>query len=177
MEFGGGGVADWGAHMFDIAQWGLGMDHSGPVRLIPPDDPDAKRGMKFIYANGIEMYHEDFGRGWAVRFIGSEGSLDISREFLDSVPENIAQAEIKADEKHLYHSDNHYADWINAIRSRTRPAADVEIGHRSATVCNLANIAYLLRRPLNWDPVKEHFVKDAQASKLLSRKYRKPYTL
>ena len=89
-EYGGGILSDWGAHMFDIAQWGLGMDRTGPVKLIPPKDPDAKRGLKMIYANGVEMVHEDFGRGWAVRFIGSEGSLDVSRKFLDSKPEIIA---------------------------------------------------------------------------------------
>jgi predicted dehydrogenase len=177
MEFGGGGIADWGAHMFDIAQWGLGMDESGPVKLLPPNDPTAKRGMRFIYANGIEMFHEDFGRGWAVRFIGTEGSLDISREFLDSKPENIAGAEIKTGDKHLYYSDNHYADWIDAIKKRSRPVADVEIGHRSATVCNIANIAYQLKRPLKWDPVEEKFLKDGPANKLLTRKYRRPYTL
>ena len=177
MEFGGGGIADWGAHMFDIAQWGLGMDESGPVKLLPPNDPTAKRGLRFIYANGIEMFHEDFGRGWAVRFIGTEGSLDISREFLDSKPENIAGAQIKPGDKHLYYSDNHYADWIDAIKKRSRPVADVEIGHRSATVCNIANIAYQLKRPLKWDPVEEKFLKDGPANRLLTRNYRRPYTL
>jgi len=177
MEYGGGGISDWGAHMFDIAQWGLGMDDSGPVKLLPPDDPTAKRGLKFVYASGVEMYHEDFGRGWAVRFIGTEGSLDVSREFLDSKPENIAGAEIKPGEKHLYYSENHYADWINAIKNRTRPVADVATGHRTATVCNIANIAYLLKRPLKWDPVTEKFHKDGPANRLLTRKYRKPYSL
>jgi len=177
MEFGGGGVADWGAHMFDIAQWGLGMDDSGPVKLLPPNDPTATRGMRFVYANGTEMFHEDFGRGWAVRFIGTEGSLDISREFLDSKPENIAGAKIKAGEKHLQYSDNHYADWINAVRNRTKPVADVEIGHRSATICNIANIGYQLKRPLKWDPVEEKFLNDGCANRLLTKKYRKPYSL
>ena len=60
-------LADWGAHMFDIAQWGLGMDRSGPVSFAPPADPKAVRGLQMKYANGIEMVHEDFGRGWAVR--------------------------------------------------------------------------------------------------------------
>jgi predicted dehydrogenase len=177
LEFGGGGVTDWGAHMFDIAQWGLGMDDSGPVRLTPPEDPAATRGMHYVYGNGVEMAHEDFGRGWAVRFTGSEGSLDISREFLDSRPENIATAQIKDSDKRVQYSDNHYADWISAIRNRTRPVADVAIGHRSATVCNITNIAYRLRRPLQWDPVTEKFLDDAEANAMCTKQYRSPYML
>jgi predicted dehydrogenase len=175
-EFGGGILADWGAHMFDIAQWGLGMDNSGPVRLIPPGDPQAVRGLTMYYENGIELVHEDFGRGWAVRFIGSEGSLDVSREFLDSKPETIALQEIQDSYQRLYFSDNHYANWINCIKSRKNPVADVEIGHRSATICNIANIAYWLRRPLQWDPVKEVF-NDDEADRLLTKDYREPYLL
>ena len=132
MEFGGGILSDWGAHMFDIAQWGLGMDDSGPSQFIPPADPRAKRGLKMIYDNGIEMIHEDFGRGWAVRFIGAEGSIDISRSFLDSKPGNIVEASLSNSAKRLYKSENHYQDWLDAIKNRTLPICDVETGHRSA---------------------------------------------
>jgi predicted dehydrogenase len=176
-EFGGGGVADWGAHMFDIAQCALGMDETGPVKFIPPEDPSATRGLKMVYANGIEMYHEDFGRGWAVKFFGSEGTLDVSRGFLDSKPGHIAGIEIKSSDKRLYYSDNHYQDWIDAIRKRSGPVANVETGHRSASVCNLTNIAYWLNTELDWDPVKEEFIGNRKANKLLTKKYRKPYVL
>jgi len=176
-EYGGGILSDWGAHMFDIAQWGLGMDNSGPVTYIAPDDPSATRGMKMIYANGIEMVHEDFDRGWAVRFIGSEGSLDISRQFLDSKPELIAAAEIKSGDERLYLSDNHYQDWADAIKNRTKPVAHAEIGHRSASVCNIANIAYQLNRTIEWDPVAEEFKGDDEANALLTKDYREPYSL
>jgi predicted dehydrogenase len=176
-EYGGGILCDWGAHMFDIAQWGLGMDNSGPVKFIPPEDPAATRGMKMIYENGVEMIHEDFDRGWAVRFIGSEGTLDISRSFLDSKPEHIAKIEIKSSDKRLYFSDNHYQDWIDAIKNRTKPVADIEIGHRSASVCNLANISYWLNKELDWDPAGETFSGNGKANKLLTKKYRKPFTL
>ena len=176
-EYGGGILADWGAHMFDIAQWGLDMDESGPVKYIPPEDPAAKRGMRMIYANGVEMVHEDFDRGWAVRFIGTEGSLDISRSFLDSKPERIAQTEIKSSDKRLYVSENHYQDWIDAIINRTKPVAHAEIGHRTSSICNIANISYQLHRELDWDPVKERFIGDSEANKLRTKEYRKPYTL
>ena len=84
-----------------------------------------------IYENGIEMVHEDFGRGWAVRFIGSEGILIQARKKIDSKPEGIATSEIKITEKRLYFSDNHYQDWIDAIKKRTQPIADVETWPRS----------------------------------------------
>jgi len=163
--------------MFDIAQWALGMDNSGPVKLIPPEDPTAKRGLKMIYSNGIEMVHQDFNQGWAVRFIGSEGSLDVSRKFLDSKPEGIAKTEIKSSDKRLYFSNNHYQDWINAIKNRSKPVADVEIGHRSASVCNLANIAYQLNKELEWNPVLEEFSGNEKANKMRTIKYRDPYIL
>ncbi|MEZ4898598.1 MAG: Gfo/Idh/MocA family oxidoreductase [Saprospiraceae bacterium] len=176
-ETGGGILADWGAHMFDIAQWGLGMDRSGPVSFTPPADPTAVRGMRMVYDNGVEMVHEDFGRGWAVRFIGSEGSLDISRQFFDSKPEKLIQAEIKPGDVKLYQSTNHYEDFIAAIKNRTAPICDVETGHRSASVCNLANIAYWLNRPLKWDPVVQQFPGDKEANNLLDYKHRSKYKI
>lgn len=172
-EYGGGILSDWGAHMFDIAQWGLGMDRSGPTHFIPPDDPNAVRGLRMRYANGVEIMHKDFGRGWAVRFRGTEGTLDISRDIFVSNPENLVSAEVKPGETRLYDSGgDHLNDWLNSIRDRTEPACNAEIGHRSASVCNLANIAYRLNRPLKWDPVNETFPGDAEADGLIREKTR-----
>ncbi|MEO1448223.1 MAG: Gfo/Idh/MocA family oxidoreductase [Bacteroidota bacterium] len=176
-EFGGGILSDWGAHMFDIAQWGIGMDASGPVRYEAPTEAGATRGLKMTYANGIVMKHEDFDRGYAVRFIGTEGSLDVSRKFLDTKPEKIASAEIKAGETRLYKSEGHGKDWLDAIKKRSMPICDVEIGHRSASICNIGNIAYALKRPLEFDPVKEKFIGDGEANKMRGKKYRKPYKM
>ena len=176
-EYGGGILSDWGVHMFDIAQWGLGMDNSGPVKLIPPADKKAVRGLKFIYQSGVEMFHEDFKRGWAVRFIGSEGTLNISRSFLESKPENIVYKHLEDNDTKLYRSSNHYSDWTQAIRNRTKPICDVEIGHRTATIVNIANIAYQLGRPLDWDPEKEEFKNDPEANKLRTKEYREPYRI
>lgn len=174
-EYGGGQICDWGAHMFDIAQWALGMDHTGPVEYIPPKDPKAVRLLKMVYANGIEMVHKDFGRGNAVRFIGTEGTLDVSRSFVETDPANIVTAKIKDSETRLYDTnDNHYQDFLTCVKSRKQPICDVEIGHRTASICNLANIAYHVNRPLRWDPVKEKF-NNRKANKLLKKKYRKGY--
>jgi len=172
-ETGGGILCDWGAHMFDIAQWAIGMDDSGPVRYIPPTDPTAVKGLRMFYANGIEMVHEDFGRGWGVRFIGSEGTLDVSRSYLESDPINLVNANLKDSDVRLYNSGgNHYNDWLHSITNNTNPLCDVETGHRSATICNIANIAYQLKRPLNWNPEEQHFMGDMEANALRSRENR-----
>ncbi|MEX0721479.1 MAG: Gfo/Idh/MocA family oxidoreductase [Balneolaceae bacterium] len=176
-EFGGGGVADWGAHMFDIAQWALGMDHTGPVEITPPKEKTADRGVIFKYANGIEMTHEDFGRGNAVRFIGSEGTLDISREFLEPSNPELVNHKIDDNEINLYQSDNHYQDFIDAIKTREKPGSDVEIGHRTSTICCLGNLAYELGRTLRWNPDEESFIDDPEANKLRGKEFRAPYVL
>ncbi len=160
-EFSGGGMTDWGAHHFDIAQWGLGMDHSGPVKIIPPDDPKADHGVKYIYANGVEVHHIN---GNGVTFYGTEGKIYVNRGKFQATPEKVAEDPLGPNEVHLYESDDHHRNWIQCIRSRKLPICDVEIGARSVTVCHLGNLAYWLHRPLNWNPESERFVDDAEAN-------------
>jgi predicted dehydrogenase len=175
-EFGGGFLSDWGAHMFDIAQWALNKDKTGPVKFFPPDGKDFKV-LTMIYDDGIIMKHEDFGREYGVRFIGTKGSLDVSRSYLDSNPAGIAQTIIRQNDIHLYDSNDHQGDWLEAVKKNTAPICDVETGHRTSTVCCLANIAYWLNRPLEWDPEKEKFKKDEAADKLLKAILRNPWKL
>jgi len=174
-EFGGGIIADWGAHMFDIVQWALGTDDTGPVEFTPPREPNAVRGLSMVYADGVEVVHEDFCRGNAVRFEGEKGILSVSREFLDSDPANIVSATIGKNETHLYKSSHHQQDWIDAIKNNSLPVCDVEIGHRSASICHIANIAYELNRPLKWNPQQEAFVGDDEANLMRTKLYRSPY--
>lgn len=176
VEYGGGIFADWGAHMFDIAQWALGMDDSGPVKFTPPT-VKADRGLVMEYANGVVMKHQDFGRGSAVRFIGDKGRLDVSRSVLDSDPANVISATIQPGEKRLYESNDHYLDWLNCIKTGQQPICDVEIGHRTSSVCAVGNIAYALQRPLNWDPAKERFKNDKEADALLKPLFREGWML
>ncbi len=164
-EYGGGMVSDWGAHMFDIAQWGLGMDKTGPVKILPPPG-NVTKGLVLVYANGIQVKHQDFGRNYGVRFIGEKGKIDISREYLDSDPANIATATIQPNEIHLYNSPDHYHDWLNCIKTNQQPICDAETGHRTSSICCLTNIGYWLRKPLDWDPAKEQFINNPEANTL-----------
>jgi predicted dehydrogenase len=173
-EFGGGGMTDWGAHMFDIAQWGLDMDDSGPVSINPPDKDHPF--LTYTYANGITMTHEPNGNQ-GVTFVGKTGSVHVMRGQLETTPVALKDQVIGANEKHVYFSDNHYKDFLQAMRNRTKPIADVEIGHRTATVCNIGNITYQLNRPLQWNPHSEKFTGDDEANGLRSREMRKEWVV
>jgi len=172
-DFGGGGMTDWGAHHFDIAQWGLGMDETGPVAIIPPDDKDYKV-LTYKYANGVIMTRDNAN---GILFTGTKGRVEVNRGYLKTWPETLQSQQIKPEEIRLYDSKNHYTDWLDAIRKRTKPICDIETGCRSVTVCHLGNIAYRLGRPLKWDPQREVFVNDSNANRLLSRAMRSPWHL
>jgi len=172
-SFGGGAMTDWGAHHFDIAQWGLGMDDTGPVEIIPPDGKDYKV-LTYKYANGITIACD---KANGILFTGTEGKVEVNRGYLRTWPEGLKDAQIGPDKVHLYESNNHYTDWLNAIRTRSRPICDIEIGCRSVTVCHLGNIAYKLGRKLLWDPKRELFVADTNANRLLKRAMRSPWHL
>lgn len=175
-NFGGGYITDWGAHMFDIVQWALEMDESGPVQLLPPEKPAQVFGFTMVYKNGVRVNHKKWGGsedGNAIQFIGTEGRVEVSREFIRTFPnKELAGAELKSTDKRVYLSDNHYQDWIDAMKNRTKPISDVEIGQRTSTVCNIINIGYEMQRPLLWDPEEEKFVGDDWANMMVDRPYR-----
>lgn len=167
-EFGGGMVTDWGAHMFDIVQWALNMDDSGPVEVIAPDGKEHPF-LTYRYENGITMTHEKWDWNNAILFTGTEGELRVQRRKIETTPASLATKVIGETEKHVYKSENHYKDFFDAMRKRSKPICDVEIGHRTASVCNIGNIAYQLNRSLKWNPKKESFKDDKEANALLGR--------
>ncbi len=173
-EYAGGGHSDMGAHHYDIAQWCLGMDESGPIEIIPPRDPHATTGVKYIYANGVVMTH---GGPSGCVFTGTAGKLHIDRGLLTSEPESIVKEPLGAKDVHLYKSPGHHRDWINCIRSRKRPVADVEIGARSVAIVILGNLAYWHHRKFHWDPKGWNFLDDPVASRWLDRDRREPWRL
>ncbi len=172
-RFGGGGMTDWGAHHFDIAQWGMGMDESGPVEIIPPDGNDYKV-LTYKYAGGVTMTRD---KANGVLFTGTKGKVETNRGHLRTWPEELKNQQIGPNEIHLYESRNHSVDWLNAVRKRSKPICDIETGCRSVSVCHLGNIAYKLGRPLKWDPEREVFIADRGANRLLSRPMRSPWRL
>ncbi|MGB2823163.1 MAG: Gfo/Idh/MocA family oxidoreductase, partial [Phycisphaerae bacterium] len=174
-DYSGGSMTDMGAHHFDIAQWALDMDHSGPVEIIPPDGKGVQ-WLTYIYANGVVM-HRGAGGGGSVVFYGTEGTIMVSRNALLTEPANIMEKPISAGEVRLHRGHSHKGNWVECIRTRRRPIADVEVGCRSVTVCHLGNIAYRLKRPLEWDPAREQFVNDAEANRLLDRPKREPWRI
>ncbi len=176
-DYSGGEMTNWGAHMFDVAQWAMGMDESGPVEIIPPDGKDYPV-LTYKYANGTVMTRDKISKEVpGVLFTGTEGKIEVSRDHLVAWPESLLRQKLRPDEIHLYESKNHPDNFLECIRTRNRPASDAEVGCRSVTVCHLGNIAYWLKRPLKWDPKAEQFVNDPEADRMKSRPMRAPWRL
>lgn len=179
-ELGGGFTTDWGAHMFDIAQWGLGMDKSGPVEIIPVGYEDTKF-LTYKYANGVTMTEEPFNEKQTkgVKFWGDKGWIEVSREHFLASDDSLLPPKTEESEGAYETKIPHLANFIEAVKTKTDPVVPVEIGHRSCTVCTLGNIAYEMKRPIQWDPEAEKFVNDpeAEANRLFNKTYSEGYTL
>ncbi len=194
QTYSGGEMTGWGSHGLDQVQWALGTDESGPVevwtegeKFNPPtyEKPESRgRGEKacaspkvlYRYANGVTLKLDNSNPGGAI-FIGDEGKIEIFRGRVTSSPSDLVKEPLPDSAVRLYKSDHHLQNWLDCIKTRKRPVADVEIGHRSATVCHLGNIARLLGRKLQWDPRREVFTDDDEANQHLDRLRRKPYEL
>ncbi|MDX2429974.1 MAG: gfo/Idh/MocA family oxidoreductase, partial [Bacteroides sp.] len=131
-----------------------------------------EKGMSMIYANGVVMNHINWGESNAVQFLGTEGKIEVSRGFYRSDVNGLTEFELKENDQPLYRSENHYQDWVDAIKNRNQPVSDVETGHRTASLCNIVNLAYTLERPLKWAPAHEQFIDDDDANSMLTRPYR-----
>jgi predicted dehydrogenase len=166
-EYGTGGVGDWGAHHLDIAQWGLGMDESGPVEIgfIGGD-------ATLIYPNGIKVIRKD--KGFGVHFFGSEGEVMVNRgtftvivkkqtiaSFTGAESKNTnCKTEVEKAEKlllkdtsiKLYESNSHYEDFLSCVRSRKKPVTSEQIGGRTVISCHLINQLYFNNAAMKWDP-------------------------
>ena len=171
-DFSGGTLTDYGAHDYDIAQWGIGADTTGPVEVVPPRG----RGqyLTWRYGNGV-LVHNGGSRLGTITFTGTEGRVGCGRWYLRTDPPELAGQPLCAEDVHLHESLDHMGDFLHSVRTRRRPVSDVEAGHRSVSVPHLGNIALQLGRPLKWDPDAEAFVGDAEANRLLSRPMREPW--
>ena len=172
------GMTGWGTHSLDMVQAALGTDYTGPVEVWPVKPGDGHSPVTMRYASGI-LLELSLPRGqgafWGARYIGEKGTIERIKEVVSDPPELV-----KGHPKYAgYPTEPHLRNWIECMRSRKRPAADVEIAHRSTTLCHLATVARDLGRRLQWDPDKEKFVGDEQAAEHVSvtRPRRKGYEL
>jgi predicted dehydrogenase len=185
FDYGGGMITDWGVHHLDIAQWGLGMDESGPTVVEPIMATFPTKGIwdtatsfevHYTYPNGVKVILADTNKG-GVLFEGTDGWVHVNRGFIDAHPKALLRESPETFKIQLYRSTNHHQDWLNSIKERKKPICDIEIGHRSTSVCHLANIAIRLGRTLRWDVNKEQVIDDEEANRMLLRPYRAPWHL
>ena len=204
-EYSGGKMTDWGAHHNDIAQWGLGMDGGGPTAVAatgeqPVNLPNSYNchpnfEVRYTYPGGTELVCKSGGEN-GILFEGEDGRwIFVSRGTIRASdqagaqkdgqkgsqkgkrePSKILDEPLPADAVRLYVSNNHMGNFVDCVRSRKRPICDVEIGHRSATVCHIGVIALRTGKKLTWDPKAEQFG-EADANPWLTREMRAPWKL
>ena len=183
LDYSGGQVTNWGAHYLDIAQWGLGMDDTGPVEITGRGE-FPKTGLfttatyvdfDCLYANGTRLTCKTGGQG--TKFIGADGWIFVNRDVLETHPASLIKETIQPNEIHLQRSSDHQQNFLDCIRSRQKTIAHEEIGHRSASLCHLGNIAMLLKTPLTWNPQGEEFIGNASANAMLGRPRRSLWSL
>ena len=189
-------MTGWGAHGFDQIQWALDTSLTGPVEVWTEGEPFqpptytqpgsiadgnkicSRPLVRFRYAHDVVVKLEDNGQRGGGKFIGEKGTITLDRDYLKSDPPEIVADALKGGEFRTPHDTGaHLANWIACIKSREMPVADVEIGHRSTTVCHLGNIARWTGRKLQWDPDQEQFVGDDEANQLLCRSQRKGFEI
>ena len=201
-QFGAGMITGWGAHHIDSAHWGMGMEKTGPVEISCDKVEFANNGLwdvhgiftsEAIYADGVKMIvSNEFPNG--IKFEGTEGWLFVSRgdyqvtssdgnsgttqaKKIDASDPKILTSVIAPNEFHFTVSTNHHGNWLESIRDNKATIAPVEEAHRACSACLLHHIAMKLKRKIYWDPAKEVFKNDPEATKMLSRSQRGKYAI
>jgi len=191
-DYSGGKMTDWGAHHNDIAQWGMGMDHFGPImvngkgefRQEGPYDTVINFEINYYYHNDVSLICKSDGEN-GVKFIGEDGWIFVNRHRIEASDPDILKIELGPNDVRLYNTGddpnafiNHYNNWLECVKTRERPICDVEIGHRSATVCHLGNISVRLGREIKWNAGPMTFFKDDTAANAMrGRPMRAPWHL
>ena len=205
-EYSGGEMTDTGAHHLDIAQWGAGLQHSGPVEIEGTARfPTVENGFnvaidyhaKYRYANGVELEVLDSPRGDynrdGIMFEGDDGRIFVNRGTLAGKPvEDLASRPLRREDFRVYSDDNldrvermgkidaiknHMGNFFDCTFSRKTPISDVISQHRSVILCHLGNIAMKVGTKLTWNPETEQFVDTPAATKLLKRDQRKGFEI
>jgi len=184
LDYSGGEMTDRGAHVMDFAHLAMGLDDSGPVEVwgkgeFPREglfNTATAYHFEFNYANGVHLIGtSNEPRG--IKFEGTDGwvFIHIHGGRLEADPPSLLDEVIGPDEIRLGRSPGHHRDFLNAVKSRGTPMAPAEVGHRTATICHLANIAMLTGRKLKWDPVTEQVTNDEAANRMCWRPMRSPW--
>jgi predicted dehydrogenase len=189
----------WGIHHTDIAQWAVDADHTGPVEVegtgtIAPDglyDTIQHWEAEHTYANGVKLVHTDHisamkripqfndfqPNTMGILFQGTKGWIYVARGYIDAGPKSLLRTVIGPDEIQLPRSNDHRRNFLDAVRTGGVPISPIETAVRSDTVCQQADIAIRLGQRLRWDPVKEEFIDNPAANRMLSRPMRGPWHL
>ncbi len=180
--YSGGEMTNWGAHGVDQVQWALGKSLTGPVEIWPVT-PGPNGNVSMRYADGVQVDYElEAGPAGGAVFIGTEATIEIDRNRFKTTPSDFVQdppdpAQAQPWEGPGWIARPHIQHWLDCIKTREKPNADVEIGHRSITVCHLANIAREIGRKVRWDPDREIFPDDDEANAYLDRPRRRGWEL
>jgi predicted dehydrogenase len=176
-EYGSRKVGDWGAHHFDIVQWALDRDATGPVEFIPKGHEGAEHH-HYRYADGITIWRDKQpDHGHMIRFIGSKGEVFVSRDKVETSPKELVRHKFGPNDIQVYESKEHRANFLESIISRKPTICPATVGHRTGTICQLAGIAQRLERPLKWDPKAEQVIGDNEANSMQDRPRRKGYEM
>lgn len=186
LDYSGGMLTDWGAHLLDGAQWGNDSEHTGPVEVEGKGEfwPDGLYNtakdfrIEYKYADGVQLIVTSGTP--SLRFEGSEGWIGNRgwRAPLQAEPKSILDSVIGPNEIHLYTCPaGEQRNFLDCVKSRKDCYFPPEIGQRCFTVAHIGNISMLLGRKLRWDPQREQFIDDEQANRMLSRSMRSPWRL
>jgi hypothetical protein len=186
LDYSGGQLTDWGAHLLDGAQWGNNTEHTGPVEVEGKGvfctgglyDTAKEYRIEYKYANDVKLIVTSGTP--SLKFEGSEGWIGNRgwRAPLQAEPKSILDSKIGPDEIHLYTCPaGEQRNFLDCVKSRKDCYFPPEIGQRCFTIAHIGNISMLLGRKLQWNPDKERFVNDNEANRMLSRPMRSPWHL
>jgi predicted dehydrogenase len=197
FDYAGGPVTDWGAHHNDIARWAIGLDAPTGIeaRVVTPPLPNgyttpSEFDATLTWANGVKQFVKTTlddspfgaiinkaGQRNGLKFIGTDGWIWVNRDEIAASDKQLLRTPLPDNAVKLEVSNDHMGNFFNCVRSRKDPVANVETGHRSASIGHLIIIALRTGLKLQWDPQKEVFTGDgaSEANKHLAREMRKPY--
>jgi predicted dehydrogenase len=176
-EYGSRKFGDWGAHHFDIVQWALGRDDTGPVEFIPKGHEGATHH-HYRYADGITVWRDRKpDKKHMIRFIGTKGEVLVSRGKIETSPVELARHRFGPNDILVQESRDHRVNFIQSIETRKPTICPASVGHRTATICQLGDIARRLGRAIRWDPKAEQVIGDAEADAMRDRPRRAGYEM